>query len=74
MDIYYVMVVDLQPRGREDFSTPDSWILKRKAQEFCGALSALDRGHPKCIDLQHVSDSLVPLSIYCSFTRLTTGM
>ena len=34
MEIYCVMVVDFQPRGREDFSTPDGWTLKRKAQEL----------------------------------------
>ena len=37
MEIYCVMVVDFQPRGRKELSTPDSWTLKRKAQEFCGA-------------------------------------
>ena len=30
MEIYCVMVVDFQPRGREDFSAPDGWRFKRK--------------------------------------------
>ena len=32
-------VVGFQPRGRKDFSSPDGWRLKRKANEIVGPLS-----------------------------------
>ena len=46
----YIMVVDFQPRGRKDLSTPDRWRLKRKTQEFCGVPARFGLGTPKCID------------------------
>ena len=39
-----------QPKGRKDLSTPDSWRLKRKTQEFCGVPARFGLGTPKCID------------------------
>ena len=53
------MVVDFQPRGKKDFSTPDG---REKPKIFAGPLSALDRDNLSVLILQHVSDSLVPFS------------